>query len=208
MLWVFDMDDTLYTPASLLEQAIRRRVVTLLSELTGLHGDELTRYVYTLLERHQTDFAVVAYSLETGMNYDELLQQLYPFVDLRRLPLVLRPGVFAALNAPGETCVLTNAPTRYARHLLRHLRLFDQIDTVYGSGPEMRVKKPASIAYDRIQYDGPVVMIDNKHKNLIIPKERGWTTVWFPTFSHEGSLPPHVDHCLTDLTSLPNLISG
>ena len=207
MLWVLDLDDTVYGPSAELERQFINRIAQVLSQLSDVPQDSLGELIYPLMKKHRTDFAVVAFALEHGISHEDLVKKIFSGVDLHKFNLALRPGIRTILDIPDETQILTNAPGPFAEHVLRHFRALDRIHDIHGSGLQALVKKPAPIVYDRIEHDGKIVMIDDKEQNLVVPKNRGWTTVWFPITMPTQPVPAHVDYCLADLTPLPSLVS-
>ncbi len=206
MLWVFDMDNTVYGPTHLIEQTVVQRMKIVLSKLVTIEEGSYASLKETLKKKHGTDETILAFALEFHLPYEDLIRQTYLASSFSIFALGLRKGASIIPTLPGEKCILTNSPRIFAHEMLSFLDVAHWFQSLYANGPETPIKKPDAPAYRSIKHTGQVVMIDDSEKNLIVPKQLGWTTVWFPEQPQSSPAPEHIDHTIEDLASLCDLV--
>lgn len=127
-VWLFDLDNTLHDAASEVFPRIRRAMVEFiaaemslsLEQADALRQQYWRRYGATLpgLVRHH------------GIDAQRFLRETHAFPDLERI--VRRDGrlVQALRRLPGRRIVVTNAPSEYARRVVRALGIAPYIDSI------------------------------------------------------------------------------
>jgi len=176
--WVFDLDNTLYPPDSVLWPMIDERITLFLMELFGLDGVSaraLQKHFYGhygttlrgLIEEHQIEpdeFLAFVHDIDRS--------SLAP-----NLPLAVE---IAAL--PGRKFILTNGSRDHALRTAEQLGLGELFEDAFDIVAARFVPKPAGEAYDLFlkQYGidpTRAAMFEDIARNLIVPHERGMTTV-------------------------------
>jgi putative hydrolase of the HAD superfamily len=196
--WVFDLDNTLYSPAARLFAQIDARMTDYVMRVTGAphaQANDLRRRYWQeygttlagLMAHHRIDpepFLIEVHDVD--------LSALTPAPDLR--------AAIAAL--PGRRIVYTNATAPYARNVLAARGLAGLFDAIYGVEHADYHPKPQPQAFARIfAADGldpaAAAMFEDDPRNLRVPHDLGMRTV------HVAPLPdpaPHIHHHTDDLT--------
>jgi putative hydrolase of the HAD superfamily len=206
MLWVFDMDNTLYGPTQEIERIVTARMKAVLCARAVIPEDAYEKRRGELKRIHATDDTILAFAMEYGLPYEDLIRETYLFQPLSCYEMGLRPGAKTIQDLPGKKSVLTNSPILYAQAILTCFGITSWFETIYANQPATPIKKPLPAAYRHIVSQEPVVMIEDSEANLLVPKQLGWTTIWFPVRQQEPPFPPHVDHVIDDLSLLRGLL--
>jgi len=206
MLWIFDMDNTVYGPANIIKQTVVQRMKIVLSKLVGIKEEEFISLQELLKNKHKTDDTVLAFALEFHLPYENLIRQIYLASDLSVFSISLRKGAHHIPQLPGQKWILTNSPYIFAKEILAFLNIGDWFQQIHANGPKTLIKKPLASAYRHIEYHGRIIMVEDSEKNLVVPKRLGWTTVWFLEQPQKSPLPTHIDYQIQDLASLCDLI--
>lgn len=212
-VWLFDLDNTLHHASHAIFPEINRA---------------MTQYIVDTLqvERAQADLLRTGYTKRYGaallgltrhhpIDPHDFLRVVHTFADL---PAMLRAErglarVVAAL--PGRKFVLTNAPERYARAVLRELRierLFERVIAIEHMRDRRTWRaKPDSAMLRRVLRDAhacieDAILVEDTRSHLKHYKRLGIGTVWI-TGHLPGHLPstgrPHyVDRRIRSLKSL------
>jgi putative hydrolase of the HAD superfamily len=176
--WVFDLDNTLYPPDSVLWPMIDERITLFLMEMFGLDGVSaraLQKHFYRrygttlrgLIEEHQVD-------------PDEFLAFVH---DIDRSSLAPNLPLAAEIAAlPGRKLILTNGSRDHALRTAEQLGLGALFEDAFDIVAAKFVPKPAGEVYDMFfkQYGiepTRAAMFEDIARNLIVPHERGMTTV-------------------------------
>jgi putative hydrolase of the HAD superfamily len=176
--WVFDLDNTLYPPDSVLWPMIDERITLFLMELFGLDGVSaraLQKHFYHrygttlrgLIEEHQVDaeeFLAFVHDIDRS--------SLAP-----NLPLAVE---IAAL--PGRKLILTNGSREHALRTTERLGLGEIFEDAFDIVAASFVPKPAPEAYESFFRKYGIepthaAMFEDIARNLVVPHERGMTTV-------------------------------
>ena len=202
MLWLFDLDDTLYGPtAPYREVVVRRMELSVYSR--GLcapgkyeeRGGELRRI-------WKTDDTTLAFALEHGIDFDELMSDVYDGIAMTNIPIRLRPGVEAIKHLPGVKGVFSNAPHRRIRDILQHFNISALFNVIHGVAPNARVGKPHDEAYV-LASNGfeEIAMVEDREENLLPAVRRGWHCFHLPAAGATPSRDPriHVIDSFSDL---------
>jgi putative hydrolase of the HAD superfamily len=208
--WVFDLDNTLYPADCDLWPKIDQRITLFIANLFGLDGISvraLQKYYYqrygTTLRGLMDDHAISA-------------AEFLAFVhDVDRSSLVPNLSLAMAITAlPGRKLILTNGSRDHALRTAEALGLAAMFDDIFDIVAAEHLPKPEIAAYERFFEKHAAdpkraVMFEDLDRNLVIPHERGMTTVLIvpkpgrpdqrEPFEIPGAALPHVDFVTSDL---------
>lgn len=197
--WLFDLDMTLYPPASNLFAAIERRMGEFVAATKNLSPDAARAVQKRYFRDHGTTLAGLM--LHDGVDPDDFLDFVHN-IDLSALKPA--PQLADAIIAlPGRKIVFTNADERHAGRVLaaRGLDgLFDQIHDIAASGYR---PKPDQESFARLIGKNAIdpvraILFDDIAANLAAAKMLGMTTVWVKE-DCGVPLPDFVDYRTDDL---------
>jgi putative hydrolase of the HAD superfamily len=209
--WVFDLDNTLYSADCDLWPKIDQRITLYLSHLFGLDGMSsraLQRYYY---QRYGTTLRGLME--EYGIGPDDFLDFTHDIDRSSLLPDLALANAITAL--PGRKLILTNGSREHALRTARALGLEAMFEDIFDIADAEFVPKPAAANYERFFERHAVdparaAMFEDLANNLIIPHERGMTTVLvvpkpgqmdhrdaFEIF--RDAAPPYIDFVTSDL---------
>ncbi len=209
--WVFDLDNTLYPPDCDLWPKIDQRITLFMIDLFGLDGISaraLQKFYYrrygTTLRGLMEDHAVAA---------AEFLNFVH---DIDRSTLVPNLSLATAITAlPGRKLILTNGSRDHALRTAEALGLASMFDDIFDIVAAEFLPKPEIVAYQRFFDKHAIdprrtVIFEDLDRNLIVPHERGMTTVLVvpkpgqldhrePFEIAGAAVFPHVDFVTSDL---------
>jgi putative hydrolase of the HAD superfamily len=176
--WVFDLDNTLYPADCDLWPKIDHRITLFLANLFGLDGISaraLQKYYYrrygTTLRGLMQDHAVSS---------TEFLAFVH---DVDRSSLIPNLSLATSITAlPGRKLILTNGSRDHALRTAEALGLAAMFDDIFDIVAAKHLPKPEIAAYERF-FDKHAVdpkraaMFEDIDRNLVIPHQRGMTTV-------------------------------
>lgn len=209
--WVFDLDNTLYPADCDLWPKIDQRITLFLAQLFGLDGISsraLQKYYY---QRYGTTLRGLMEEHDIGP--DDFLDFTH---DIDRSSLLPDLALATAMTAlPGRKLILTNGSREHASRTAEALGLAAMFEDIFDIADADFVPKPAAAAYERFFERHAVdparaVMFEDLARNLIIPHERGMTTVLVTPkpgqMDHRDAfeimsdaVPPHIDYVTNDL---------
>jgi putative hydrolase of the HAD superfamily len=209
--WVFDLDNTLYPADSDLWPKIDQRITLFLAHLFGLDGMSsraLQKYYY---QRYGTTLRGLME--EHGIGPHDFLDFTH---DIDRSSLLPNLALATAITAlPGRKLILTNGSREHALRTAEALGLEAMFEDIFDIAAADFVPKPAAVTYERffekhVVDPARAVMFEDLARNLIIPHERGMTTVLVvpkpgqmdhrDAFEITGdAVPPHIDFVTSDL---------
>jgi len=209
--WVFDLDNTLYPPGCDLWPKIDARITLFMGHLFGLDGMSsraLQKYYY---QRYGTTLRGLME--EYGVSAEEFLGFAH---DIDRSSLAPNPLLAEAILAlPGRKLIFTNGSRDHAQLTAAALGLGDIFDAIFDIADAGFVPKPAPENYarflDKHEVDpARAVMFEDLARNLVIPHERGMTTVLVAPKPGEtdhrepfeivtDTVPAHIDFVVTEL---------
>jgi putative hydrolase of the HAD superfamily len=214
--WVFDLDNTLYPSGSDLWPKIDHRITLFIAQLFGLDGlssRALQKYYY---QRYGTTLRGLME--EHGVGPDEYLEFSHDIDRSSLLPNLALAGALTAL--PGRKFILTNGSRDHALRTAKALGLEAMFEDVFDIAAADFVPKPAAVTYERFfdrHFVDPAcaVMFEDLARNLIIPHEKGMTTVLVvpgpgQTDHREAfeitseATPSHIDFVTNDLARFLN----
>lgn len=205
MLWIFDLDGTIYYPVTPVEKAVVNRMRNFFSTRLGIPVDEYEALRLHLKQKHRTEYTLQAFCREYGWNFDEVVKECYLTVSYKDIGIQPTPGLQTIQELPGEKWILTNAPVAYAKTILQQVGVREVFTRILGLGETESFTKPHPEAYQRVQHHGPIIMIEDTPANLHIPKELGWTTVLLILSDKMETPPTYVDMVINDLSELHKL---
>ena len=209
--WVFDLDNTLYPASCDLWPKIDQRITLYLSYLFGLDGMSsraLQKYYY---QRYGTTLRGLME--EHGIGPDDFLDFTHDIDRSSLLPDLVLASAITALR--GRKLILTNGSREHALRTAGALGLEAMFEDIFDIADADFVPKPAAATYERFFERHAVdparaVMVEDLANNLIIPHERGMTTVLvvpkpgqmdhrdaFEIF--RDTAPPYIDFVTSDL---------
>lgn len=195
--WVFDLDNTLYSPGLRLFDQIDARMTDYVMRVTGTprpQADQLRRQYW--LDYGTTLAGLMAHH---GVDPEPYLIEVH---DIDFSVLTPDPDLRDAIAAlPGRRIVYTNGSAPYAQTVLSARGLSGLFDAVYGVEHAGYHPKPQPQAFARVfATDGldPTVsaMFEDDPRNLRVPHDLGMRTV------HVAPDPvsaPHIQHHTDDL---------
>jgi putative hydrolase of the HAD superfamily len=195
--WVFDLDNTLYSPTARLFDQIEARMTTWVMRELGVNREEANRLRKDYWARYGTTLAGLM--REHGADPAPYLVEVHD-IDLGHLePDAGLADAIAAL--PGRRIVFTNGSRPYADRVLAARGLEGLFDAVYGVEHAQFHPKPERIAFEAVfAADGldpeAAAIFEDDPRNLAAPHEMGLRTV------HVAAEPvvwPHIHHHTDDL---------
>ena len=176
--WVFDLDNTLYPADCDLWPKIDQRITLYLSYLFGLDGMSsraLQKYYY---QRYGTTLRGLME--EHGIGPAEFLDFTHDIDRSSLLPDLALASAITALS--GRKLILTNGSREHALRTAVALGLEALFEDIFDIADADFVPKPAAATYERFFERHAVdparaVMVEDLANNLMIPHERGMTTV-------------------------------
>ena len=201
---LFDLDHTLYEPATGLLHAGDRMITAYLAHRLELAHEEADALRARLWRQYGTSArgAEIEFGLAQPEFYYESLKDLDPAAHLERdAPLAAMLEGLAA-----ELYVVTNSAAEYAHRVLRALGIDHCFREVFGIEALQWCPKPAASAYqcvlERIGRDpGEIAMVEDFPWNLVPAKELGMFTVFL------GPEPEAADVWLQRLLDLPQKLA-
>jgi putative hydrolase of the HAD superfamily len=210
--WVFDLDNTLYPSDSDLWPKIDQRITLFLAHLFGLDGMSsraLQKYYY---QRYGTTLRGLME--EHAIGPEDFLDFTH---DIDRSSLLPNMALATAITVlPGRKLILTNGSREHAMRTAEALGLEKMFEDIFDIAAADFVPKPAAATYERfferhVVDPARAVMFEDLARNLIIPHERGMTTVLVVPkpgqMDHRDAfeitsevVPPHIDFVTNDLT--------
>ncbi|MGN6580080.1 MAG: pyrimidine 5'-nucleotidase [Bordetella sp.] len=134
-VWLFDLDNTLHDASHAIFAHIDLAMTQAVRQTLGVDADEAN----ALRQKYWKRYGATAIGLARhhGVNLSHFLRCSHDF-DVTALVRAER-GLAKALRAlPGRKVLITNAPLRYAKTVLRHLNLLRHFDSLWGI-EEMRM---------------------------------------------------------------------
>jgi putative hydrolase of the HAD superfamily len=201
--WIFDLDNSLYSPASDLFALIDVRMGQYIQRLLGCDAEEAHRVQKGHFLAHGTTLAGLM--RDHGVDPHEFLDFVHD-IDLARI--TADPVLVSALDRlPGRKFVFTNADEGHARRVLGRLGLANAFDGMHDIHAMSYVPKPNPQGYaamcERHGIDpARALFVDDMARNLAPAKALGMTTVWLDNGSERGghdANPSAIDFVATEI---------
>jgi putative hydrolase of the HAD superfamily len=197
--WVFDLDNTLYSPQARLFDQIDKRMTSFVMRNLNLPQDQADRLRHEYWRTYGTTLAGLM--THHGIDPDPYLIEVHD-IDFSVLTpdADLRAGI-AAL--PGRRIVYTNGSSPYARRVIAARGLEGLFDAVYGVEDAGFHPKPQPQAFAAIfGIDGldpaRAAMFEDDPRNLRVPHDLGMRTVHV---APEADPADHIHFHTDDLTA-------
>ncbi|MFT6168827.1 MAG: putative hydrolase of the HAD superfamily [Celeribacter sp.] len=198
--WIFDLDNTLYPPATSLFPQIEVRMTDWVADELGVSKDHAS----TLRQRYWREHGTTLSGMMQLHGTDPLPYLSYVH-DIDFTVLSPDPELRDAICAlEGRKIVFTNGSAPYAEQVLTARGLSGIFDAVYGIEHAGFHPKPSAMAYREIlTQDGihapEAAMFEDDPRNLEVPHNLGMKTVHVAP-AHEIHEAPFVQHHTDDLT--------
>jgi putative hydrolase of the HAD superfamily len=205
--WIFDLDNTLYPPATSLFPQIEVRMTDWVAEELGVSKDHASG----LRTKYWRDYGTTLSGMMQLHGTDPLPYLSYVH-DIDFTVLSPEPNLRSAIDAlEGRKIVFTNGSAPYAEKVLAARGLSDLFDAVYGVEHAKFHPKPSAQAYSEIlAQDGihapEAAMFEDDPRNLEVPHNLGMKTVHVAP-AHEVHDAPFVQHHTDDLTGFLQKLS-
>lgn len=187
--WVFDLDNTLYSPRCDLFAQVDRRMGAFIAERLKLTLEEARRVQKRYYREHGTTLRGLM--REHGVEPQAFLDYVH---DIDHSPVEPDSSLAAAIAAlKGRKYILTNGTRRHAEKVAARLGVLDLFDDVFDIAAGGYVPKPDHEIYDRFvrRFElaaGRAAMFEDIPRNLEAPHALGMTTVLVVSDGH-----PHPD---------------
>lgn len=196
--WVFDLDNTLYSPAARLFDQIEARMTNFVMTRLRVSRAEADRLRLVYWRAHGTTLAGLMQ--EHGVEPEAYLTNVH---DISLDHLEPDAELAARIRAlPGRKIVHTNGAARYAARVVERRGLEGVFDGIYGVEHADYAPKPQRAAFaevlDRAGFEARrAAIFEDDPRNLEAPHGMGMRTV------HVAPAPrpaPHIHHHTDDLT--------
>jgi putative hydrolase of the HAD superfamily len=189
LVWLFDLDNTLHNASHAIFPAVNQKMNAYMARVLGdgIHpADPATVDAARLLYWRRYGATLMGLIRHHGVNADEFLHEAHHFEDL---PSMIRAerGLDGWLRRlPGRKILLTNAPRKYARDVVRHLGLhrhFAEHIPIEAMRVHGQLRPKPSRQYLRkllatLKVDaGRCVLVEDTVANLRAAKQLGMRTV-------------------------------
>jgi putative hydrolase of the HAD superfamily len=177
--WVFDLDNTLYPPATDLFGQVDGRITAWIADrygIDGLSAQALQKYWY---QRHGTSLKGMMQS-EADLDAAHFLDFVH---DIDHSAIEANPQLGEAIAAlPGRKYILTNGSRRHAENIAGKLAVDHLFDDIFDIQAAAFTPKPERRAYeiflDRFAVEPrEAVMFEDLARNLEVPHALGMRTV-------------------------------
>lgn len=219
-VWVFDLDNTLYSPDCKLFDQIDIRMGTFISDLLDIDRVEARRVQKDFFFRYGT-------TLSGLMNeYKVKPKDFLEFVhDIDRSVIPHDEKLDAAIaRLPGKKYICTNGSTAHAEATLAQIGIGDHFEDIFDIHAFDYEPKPARKAYDvMLKHAGfdpkRAAMFEDIARNLEVPHDLGMATVLITSQNNEdGALinrlngddngAHYVHHTTDDISSFLTMVSA
>ena len=194
LLWLFDLDNTLHDASHAIFPMISANMNVYIARVLGDGATPATA--------QQVDAARLGYLKRYGatllgmikhhqVNAADFLRQTHDLADLRQMIRAERGLARMLRSLPGRKILLTNAPARYSRDVVRHLGLQRHF-THHVAIENMRVHgqlrpKPSKLMLRRLlrRHGVPArrcILVEDTLANLRSARQLGLRTVWITRY--------------------------
>lgn len=178
IIWVFDLDNTLYPASCNLFHQVDQRMATFISELLGVAWDEARR----LQKHYYRTYGTTLCGLMAEHRLDATRYLDYVH-EIDVTPVPPDPRLDRALAAlPGRKLVFTNGSRRHAENVLARIGIEHHFEEVFDIVAANYVPKPDPACYrafcDQHGVDpGRSIIFEDLPRNLVPAHAIGMTTV-------------------------------
>ncbi|WP_292291676.1 pyrimidine 5'-nucleotidase [Marivita sp.] len=196
--WVFDLDNTLYSPAVRLFDQIEVRMTRFVMEAVGIDHDDANKLRLDYWKTYGTTLAGLM--REHDVDPAPYLHHVH---DIDFSVLSEDPYLASLISdLPGRKIVYTNGSAPYAENVLKARGLGGIFDAVYGVEHAEFLPKPERTAFEKIfGRDGTdtrtAAMFEDDPRNLAAPHAMGMRTVHVAPDAIEAD---HIHHHTSELS--------
>ena len=196
--WVFDLDNTLYSPHLRLFDQIEVRMTRFVMDTLGVDHAEADRLRVAYWRDHGTTLAGLMNV--HGMDPEKYMIDVH---DIDMSVLSPDPELRARIGAlPGRKIIFTNGSAPYAARVAEARGLDGLFDAIYGVEHAGYVPKPGRAAFEAVfatdgLTPGTAAMFEDDPRNLAAPHEMGLRCV---LVAPEAQQAPHIHHHTDDLS--------
>ncbi|HZX28209.1 MAG TPA: HAD-IA family hydrolase [Telluria sp.] len=190
LLWLFDLDNTLHNASHAIFPGITQRMNQYLARVLGAADApapaEVVNAARTLYWKRY-GATLLGMIKHHQVSADDFLRETHDLGDLAALLRYERGLAQLLRRLPGPKILLTNAPARYSREVLRHLRLHREFER-HIAIENMRVRgelrpKPSKAMLRRVlarhgRNARRCVLVEDTLANLRAAHRLGMRTVW------------------------------
>ncbi len=177
--WIFDLDNTLYSPQIRLFSQIEQRMTAYVMRTLDVPEAEASHLRHHYWRMHGTTLAGLM--AEHAIEPVAFLNEVH---DIDFSELSPDPDLASAIrDLPGSKIIHTNGDSRYAQRVLAHRGLdADLFDAIFGVEEVLFHPKPDARAYHSvIEQHGFIpataAMFEDDPRNLAVPEQLGMRTV-------------------------------
>ena len=176
--WLFDLDNTLYPPATGYIEAIEARIQTYFMRLTGLDAEGAWAVQKRYFDTHGS--AVPGLVANHDVDPHDFLAEVH---DVSLDLLTPDPALRTALERlPGQRLVFTNGSAWHAERVLERLGIADQFNDVFHTEAAGLIAKPDPRAFDALLKAHDITprttaFFEDRAANLAPAAALGMTTV-------------------------------
>ncbi|MDP6706605.1 MAG: pyrimidine 5'-nucleotidase [Alphaproteobacteria bacterium] len=202
-VWIFDLDNTLYSSRHNLFAQIDRRMGEFIADYLAIEVAEAKLLQKQYFHRHGTTLRGLMN--EHGMNPDAFLDYVHD-IDLDPIPPNARLKD-ALSRLEGRKLIFTNATREHAERVTRHLEIDQFFEAVFDIVDSDYLPKPERRPYEKLlaQYEvrpERAAMVEDIARNLAPAASLGMTTALVPNpnaWAGAGSDEAHIHHLVDDL---------
>ncbi|MGD9815544.1 MAG: pyrimidine 5'-nucleotidase [Hyphomonadaceae bacterium] len=201
-VWVFDLDNTLYSASSTIYDAIGERMTAYIMRALDLEHaaahETRERYFW------QYGATVVGLARHHGVNASDFLAHVHDVDHDLLAPDEELNALIAAL--PGRRIVFTNGGGGHAERVMESMGLTALFERVFDIEHALLAPKPQREAYERLAgacgfSPSEAVLVEDTLRNLEPAHEMGFTTALVGAV-HPEPRPPYVDYWAHDVKAL------
>jgi len=204
-MWVFDLDNTLYSSGSAVFPQIHRRMLDFVARDFGVTADEAKAHRSRLFRQYGTTMRGMM--VERGVDPFVFMNYVHA-IDLSCI--APDPRLDAAIaRLPGRKLIFTNASRDHAGNVLGRLELAHHFEAVFDVEDCGWLPKPDAAGYRTLVArfgfaPERAAMIDDIPHNLVPARAMGMSTVWVREpddlrWQNEPAAHDHIDHVTGDL---------
>ena len=201
-VWLFDLDNTLHNASLHIFPRINRAMTDFI--IRELAVDEAEAHRLRLNYWAQYGATLTGLVRHHGVDPHHFLEDTHHFPDLPAV-LVHDRGTGHVLNKlPGKKILFSNGPARYAKSILRAMKIERHFDGLYAIEHLNFRPKPQTPAYLKLLKELQVparrcILVEDTAINLKPAKALGMRTIWL---SKSLRRPPYVDRTIRSLNEL------
>lgn len=213
--WVFDLDNTLYSPHTTIFEQVDTKIRQFISTLLKIDDAAAHALKKDLYRRYGTSLRGLM--VEYGISSDDFLDFVH---DIDHSVLDPDPELADVIRRlPGRRFIMTNGTRAHATKTANRLGITEHFDDIFDIVDADLIPKPNESAYKaffaRHAIDpSRAAMFEDLSRNLVVPFGAGMKTVlvlppgelplFTRTWQQEGHGDPHVEFATDDLTAFLN----